>query len=95
MDWNGCVSMMQGYLEDSPVIVLGSGASMPYGLPSMGTLADEIKKDPVIKADPNYANLCAEMDKNGLELAIDSVELKQETLDNIRIVVWKTVGEKD
>lgn len=95
MDWNGCVSMMQGYLEDSPVIVLGSGASMPYGLPSMGTLADEIKKDTVIKADPNYANLCAEMDKNGLELAIDSVELKQETLDNIRIVVWKTVGEKD
>lgn len=95
MDWNGCVSMMQGYLENSPVIVLGSGASMPYGLPSMGTLADEIKKDTVIKADPNYANLCVEMDKNGLELAIDSVELKQETLDNIRIVVWKTVGEKD
>ena len=95
MDWNGCVSMMQGYLENSPVIVLGSGASMPYGLPSMGTLADEIKKDTVIKADPNYANLCVEMDKNGLELAIDSVELKQETLDNIRIVVWNSVGEKD
>lgn len=95
MDWNGCVSMMQGYLENSPVIVLGSGASMPYGLPSMSNLADAIKKDPIIRTDPNYANLCDEMDKSGLELAIDSVELKQETLDNIRIVVWKAVGEKD
>lgn len=95
MEWNGCISMMQGYLENSPVIVLGSGASMPYGLPSMGALADVIKKDPIIRADPNYANLCNAMDKSGLELAIDSVDLKQETLDNIRIVVWKAVGEKD
>lgn len=95
MEWNGCISMMQGYLENSPVIVLGSGASMPYGLPSMGALADEIKKDPIIRADPNYANLCNAMDKSGLELAIDAVDLKQETLDNIRMVVWKAVGEKD
>ena len=95
MEWNGCISMMQGYLENSPVIVLGSGASMPYGLPSMSKLADEIKQNPIIKTDPNYANLCDEMDKSGLELAIDSVELKQETLDNIRTVVWKAVCEKD
>ena len=44
MEWNGCLSILQGYLENSPLIVLGSGASMPYGLPSMGTLAEEIKK---------------------------------------------------
>ena len=43
MEWNGCLSILQGYLENSPLIVLGSGASMPYGLPSMGTLAEEIK----------------------------------------------------
>ena len=43
MDWNGCINLMQGYLENSPLIVLGSGASMPYELPSMGGLAAEIK----------------------------------------------------
>lgn len=42
MEWNGCLSILQGYLENSPLIVLGSGASTPYGLPSMGTLAEEI-----------------------------------------------------
>ena len=44
MEWSGCMSLLQGYLENSPLIVLGSGASMPYELPSMGGLAEEIKK---------------------------------------------------
>lgn len=43
MEWSGCMSLLQGYLENSPLIVLGSGASMPYELPSMGGLAEEIK----------------------------------------------------
>lgn len=95
MEWNGCIKMMQGYLEDGPVIVLGSGASVPYGLPSMAELADEIKQDSTIKTDPNYIKLCEVMDQNGLEVAIDTVELKQETLNTIRITVWKAVNAKD
>ena len=43
MEWSGCMSLLQGYLENSPLIVLGSGASMPYELPSMSELAEEIK----------------------------------------------------
>ena len=62
MEWNGCLSILQGYLENSPLIVLGSGASMPYGLPSMGTLAEEIKKCDSIISDPNYNVLCAAID---------------------------------
>ena len=95
MEWNVCIRMMQGYLENGPVIVLGSGASVPYGLPSMRELANEIKQDSIIKADPNYVNLCEVMDQNGLEVAIDTVELKQETLNTIRITVWKAVNAKD
>lgn len=44
MELSGCMSLLQGYLENSPLIVLGSGASMPYELPSMSELAEEIKK---------------------------------------------------
>lgn len=60
MEWSGCMSMLQGYLENSPVVVLGSGASMPYGLPSMGTLAEAIKKSDLVISDPNYSecSLC-------------------------------------
>ena len=28
MEWNGCLSILQGYLENSLLIVLGSGASL-------------------------------------------------------------------
>lgn len=97
MEWNGCLSILQGYLENSPLIVLGSGASMPYGLPSMGTLAEEIKKsdsDNII-SDPNYNDLCTAIEHLGLEGAIDAVELLPQTLSEIRRVVWETVNKSD
>ena len=95
MEWNGCMSLLQGYLENSPLIVLGSGASMPYELPSMGGLADEIKKSDTVISDPNYNAFCTAVDNSGLEGAIDAVHLLPETLREIRRVVWETVNEKD
>lgn len=95
MEWNGCMSLLQGYLENSPLIVSGSGASMPYELPSMGGLADEIKKSDTVISDPNYNAFCTAVDNSGLEGAIDAVNLLPETLWEIRRVVWETVNEKD
>lgn len=95
MEWNGCMSLLQGYLENSPLIVLGSGASMPYELPSMGGLADEIKKSDTVISDPSYNAFCTAVDNSGLEGAIDGVNLLPETLREIRRVVWETVNEKD
>ena len=95
MDWSGCVNMMQGYLENSPLIVLGSGASMPYGLPSMGSLAEEIEKDPTIMADPQFDALKQAIADYGLETAIDSLRLQEETLECIRNVTWKTINRCD
>ena len=89
MEWNGCMSLLQGYLENSPLIVLGSGASMPYELPSMGGLADEIKKSDTVISDPNYNAFCTAVDNSGLEGAIDAVNLLPETLREIRRVVWE------
>lgn len=95
MDWDGCVNLAQSYLENSPLIVLGSGASMPYGLPSMRNLAEAIEADPVIKDDPEFANLCQAIDASGLEAAIDSVQLRPETIEHIRTVTWETINRHD
>lgn len=95
MDWNGCIKMMQGYLENSPLIILGSGASMPYGLPSMGILADKIKEDSTVICDEKYDDLCFAIDSHGLEGAIDSVKLSSATLDAIRKVTWNEVNTCD
>ena len=74
MNWTECIGVLQGYLENNPLIVLGSGASMPYGLPSMKILAEEIKKSDSIISDPNFSVFFTAMDGLGLEEAIDSVE---------------------
>ena len=95
MDWNGCLSIMQGYLENSPLIVLGSGASMPYGLPSMSNLADCIKSNPIVKNDPNYGTFCTSLSSDGLEKAIDSVSLNEETIKAIRTTTWEEVNRCD
>ena len=95
MDWNGCLSMMQGYLENSPLVVLGSGASIPYGLPSMGDLATYIKSNSTVMSDPNYSAFCEALNSEGLEKAIDSVHLNDATLDAIRITTWENVNNTD
>lgn len=95
MEWSGCMSLLQGYLENSPLIVLGSGASMPYELPSMGGLAEEIKKSSIVISDPNYGAFCTAVDNLGLEGTIDTVNLLPKTLQEIRRVVWKAVNVKD
>lgn len=92
MDWKSCLSIMQGYLENSPLIVLGSGASMPYGLPSMEKLADCIKSNPIVKNDPNYVTFCESLSKYRLEKAIDSFSLKDETIKAIRTTTWEEVN---
>lgn len=95
MDWNGCLSTMQGYLENSPLIVLGSGASMPYGLPSMSSLAECIKSSDIVKDDPNYDVFCESLSSEGLEKAIDSVSLNEATINAIRTITWENVNSCD
>lgn len=95
MELSGCMSLLQGYLENSPLIVLGSGASVPYELPSMGGLAEKIKESSIIISDPNYSAFCTAVDDLGLEGAIDTVTLLPETLQEIRSVVWRAVNVKD
>lgn len=80
---------------NSPLIVLGSGASIPYGLPSMKDLAEAIENDDVIKAEPEFENLCKTIAEHGLESAIDSVQLQQQTIERIRYLTWDTINKSD
>lgn len=95
MDRAGCLNLLRKYLENGPLIFLGSGASMQYGLPSMADLAKEIKGLRPIDSDPGFSTLCTALDEKGLEEAIDSVTLQPKTLNEIRRIVWRTINERD
>lgn len=61
----------------------------------MSNLAEAIKADSAVKANPKFEDLCQAIDAQGLEAAIDSVQLQLDTLERIRIVTWETINHHD
>lgn len=95
IDFEGCVKLAQKYLSKPPLIVLGSGASMEYGLPSMSDLAEEICKDAYVMKDKKFPEFSKKVKEVGLEAAIDAVKLQDDTLQIIRKIIWQIINEKD
>ncbi|MEZ5988748.1 MAG: SIR2 family protein [Planctomycetota bacterium] len=85
----------QHYLAERPVVVLGTGATIPHGLPSMPTLADELLG--AITGNPEgwdvFARSLAET--KDLEQALHDVPLPQGTVELLVRATWKIVSAKD
>ena len=43
MDLDKFARKIQNYLQNNPLVVLGSGSSVPFGLPTMGFLSTILK----------------------------------------------------
>lgn len=95
MNLNDVARIIQEYLEDNPLVVLGSGASVPYGLPTMGGLASALQEDKQLKAEKNSSELFLYMDSLGLEAAIDKCILSDAAKNRIRTVTWNCINKAD
>lgn len=89
---------IQKAMEAPPLILIGSGSSVPYGLPTMGVLGEHLIK----KLSPLYAgNKDWDMfEKNiqigmGLEEALTDVVLSTDIIDDIRRETWALLSGKD
>lgn len=87
-------STIQKYLENNPLVILGSGGTIPYGLPSMSEIAEELCRKPSI--DETYEKLCSKL-SNGLDLesAINDVNLSEKASLFLRESVWNYINTKD
>ena len=90
----------QDCLKLSPVIVLGSGASIPTGLPSMGTLAnhlrDSVGTEILSETDRSvWDRFTQELATKDLESALQAVTLTDRLSDSIIEHTWKLVREAD
>ena len=93
---------IQDIVNDNPVLVIGCGASMNYGIPGMWDLAMAIKADfaktpPFSEESKNCVNklirkLDAEM---GLEDAMLSLKCTEEVENRILKIVWNQIKPKD
>lgn len=75
---------IQNYLKNPPVIIWGSGATVPFGLPSMGTLNEIIKKEV-----PEFDQTCENLE---IELGKDKYV---EVFPKIRNVIWDAITKVD
>lgn len=76
--------LIQKFLQDPPVVIWGSGATIDYGLPSMNDLNDALKKK-YAYFDKNNTNLEEELGKDKYE----------PYLSEIRKTIWECIAEKD
>lgn len=88
--------IIQKYLENNPVIVLGSGASIPYGLPSMSELSKLLKEKITPIDDKSGTKFLSDLEKtNDLEKSLQNIELSQDLLVVVVREIWNFMNEKD
>ena len=89
----------QTCLEKFPVIVLGSGSSIPYDLPSMDKLKSEIGdislQGEMVKHQPCLDKLKEELKSKDLETALSSIDSNNELQNLIRTKIWKVINDAD
>ena len=91
-------SSIQQKLNGCPALLIGSGGSIPYGLPSMQVLASEIisKLDTQYHDEESWEAFIAELNRtNNLELALDNIILKDEIHNSVITTVWSFINGKD
>lgn len=84
--------------QECPTIILGSGASAPYGLPSMGELATYLsnKLTPENDEKDAWRNLKAAIEKGDhLEAVLETNNLPKTLLSKIVDLSWRCVNDKD
>lgn len=98
MDKNEIFKSIQKYIESPPLILVGSGSSAPYGLPSMQVLGKYLLEilSSKYKDDYNWQRFIDNIN-NGqdLETALSNLSLKSEIIDDIKVETWKLVSVKD
>lgn len=95
MDYKDCLQQIQKYLENSPLIVLGSGSSADYGIPLMNELSDEIKRHKDKFDLKEFELLCNNLVSMNLEEALDKTTLSETSSNTLRKIIWQCINKQD
>ncbi len=91
----------QSYYAKAPVLIIGSGASIPFGLPSMTQLADHIKDNTDTSLIPpdqtgNWSEFCGLLESGvDLEQALHQVNFSQEATNISVQAAWELINSCD
>lgn len=99
MDFEALLKQLQDWTNKVPLLILGSGASVPFGLPSMWTLGEHLKNSLSFDNDTDNAQLEAfkiSLDEsNDLEKALLAIRLNENVLKAVIKTTWQLISEAD
>jgi len=99
MDFDALLKQIQDWTNKVPLVILGSGASVSFGLPSMWSLGEHLKKS-ISFTDTDDQNQFDEfiirLDKlKDLELALHELRIRPKVLNEIISKTWELVNKHD
>mgnify|MGYP000899149114 CR=1 FL=1 len=99
MDFDALLKQLQDWTNKIPLVILGSGASVPFGLPSMWKLGEYLKNTLHFDNDIDNAQLEAFKksleDSNDLEKALLGIQLNDNVLRAVIDATWRLIAEAD
>lgn len=99
MDFDLIQKQIQGWTNSIPLLILGSGASVPYGIPSMYTLGEHLKNSIAFSEKEDQEQFDAfksEFNKNGdLESTLLGMNLRPNVLNAIVCKTWELINSQD
>ena len=98
MDKDKIFSIVQKYLEDVPVILVGTGATIPLGIPGMYDLSKHLiaALNEKYKASSAWEQVVNNLnDGIDLESALAGIILEQPLLDDIAVETWQLITKSD
>ncbi|WP_165730249.1 SIR2 family protein [Polaribacter sp. 20A6] len=99
MEKEAIFKQLQSWTNNIPLIILGSGASVPFKLPSMWVLGDYIKNSISFtdtKDQNQFTEFITEFDKTGdLETTLTKLQLRENVLSEIVNKTWELVNKAD
>lgn len=99
MEKEAIYKQLQAWTNNIPLIIIGSGASVPFRLPSMWTLGEHIKNSINFTntTDQNqFKEFIEEFDKTGdLESTLTKLQLRSNVLAEIVNKTWELVSKAD
>jgi hypothetical protein len=92
------IRVAQKCLELQPVIIVGSGASVPYGLPTMAEIGSHLISsiNPAEADKEIWEKVCNQLEEGGnLETVLDQLGPETQLLKSIISKTWAFINEKD
>ena len=93
------IEAAQECLKQTPVIVLGSGASIPFGLPSMSDLSRQLlNSNPNLPTDGEtcvWKHFITKLQTQDLESTLSQVDISDALSDHIINQTWKYINDAD